>query len=190
MTIICKDSTLLEVAVAVSDALDSAGITATLSGGGAVSIYSDNQYQSHDLDFVTAAVIAELEPVLVSLGFIRTNIPRLSQFEHPLVEWFLEFPPAPLTFGNRHVDHSECAVIHLSSAKLRIVTPTQSIMDRLAAAFAWQDPQSRDQAILVAVKQDIDWEDLQAWFKGEGETEEEYQRFRAAVSREITKGDS
>ena len=34
-----------------------AGITATLSGGAAVAIYSDNKYESHDLDFVTAAII-------------------------------------------------------------------------------------------------------------------------------------
>jgi len=40
-----------ELAVMISEALESAGITATLSGGGAVSIYSNNQYMSHDLDF-------------------------------------------------------------------------------------------------------------------------------------------
>ena len=46
-------TTLEELAVLISEALEAAGIIATLSGGGAVSIYSNNQYMSHDLDFVT-----------------------------------------------------------------------------------------------------------------------------------------
>jgi hypothetical protein len=33
---------------------------ATLSGGAAVSIYSNNAYQSQDLDFVTAAMLADI----------------------------------------------------------------------------------------------------------------------------------
>jgi hypothetical protein len=181
MATITKDSSLVDVAAIVSDALSQAGIAATLSGGGAVSIYSNNVYQSHDLDFVTAAIIAELEPVLTNLGFVRTGIPRLSQFKHPWVEWFVEFPPAPLAFGNHYVNHKDCAEIQLPAGKLRIITPTQSVMDRLAAAFAWKDPQSREQAVLVARSQEIDWIALKKWFASEGESAEEFERFRDAV---------
>jgi len=53
MTINSKTS-LQELAVIISTALERAGITATLSGGAAVSIYSDNAYLSADLDFVRA----------------------------------------------------------------------------------------------------------------------------------------
>jgi hypothetical protein len=183
MAKIRKDSSLVEVAAIVSQALSKAGIAATLSGGGAVAIYSDNKYQSHDLDFVTAAMIAELEPVLTSIGFVHTGVPRLSQFEHPLIQWFLEFPPAPLSFGNLYADHKDCTVLHLSVGELRIITPTQSVMDRLAAAFAWRDPQSREQAILVAASQDIDWDALLVWFRNEGESDAEFERFRSAVVR-------
>ena len=176
-------STVAEVAAIVSDALDAAGIVATLSGGGAVTIYSENAYLSRDLDFVTSAMIAELKPVLEGLGFEHTGVPRLSQFTHPKVEWYVEFPPSPLTFGNLYVNPEDCAVIELAVGKLRIITSTQSVMDRLAAAYAWNDPQSRDQAILVAVNQDIDWEMLEAWFENEGVSNQEYQRFKDAVSR-------
>ena len=173
MAKISKDSSLSDVAAIVSQALSKAGIAATLTGGGAVAIYSDNKYESHDLDFVTAAIIAELEPVLASIGFVHTGVPRLSQFEHPLIQWFLEFPPAPLSFGNLYADHKDCTVLHLPVGELRIITPTQSVMDRLAAAFAWSDPQSREQAILVAVCQDIDWHALKVWFRNEGESDAE-----------------
>ena len=178
---ITEHSTLEEVAAIVSYALDKAGITATLSGGSAVSIYSDNAYLSRDLDFVTSAMIADLKPVLGRLGFEHTGIPRLSQFEHPKVEWYVEFPPSPLTFGHLQVNPEDCAVIDLAVGKLRIITPTQSVMDRLAAVYAWKDEQSRDQAILVAANQDIDWGALELWFENEGESKREFRRFKDAV---------
>jgi hypothetical protein len=178
---ITEQSTVEEVAAIVSDALENAGITAVLSGGSAVTIYSDNQYLSRDLDFVTSAMIAELKPVLERLGFEHSGVPRLSQFRHPRIEWYVEFPPSPLSFGHLHVNPSECAVIELSVGKLRIITPTQSVMDRLAAAYAWKDVQSREQAILVAANQDIDWEALELWFADEGVSDEEFGRFREAV---------
>ena len=46
MSEIKKDASLVEVASIVSNALRTAGIAATLSGGGAVSIYTNNEYQS------------------------------------------------------------------------------------------------------------------------------------------------
>lgn len=178
---ITNRSTVEEVAAIVSDALEEAGIVATLSGGSAVTIYSSNQYLSRDLDFVTSAVVDDLKPVLERLGFERSGYPRLLQFRHPSVEWYVEFPPSPLSFGHLHVNPSECAVIELPVGKLRIITPTQSVMDRLAAVYAWKDAQSRDQAIMVATNQDIDLELLKVWFVNEGESEQEYDRFRDAV---------
>lgn len=181
MSAITAQSTVEEVAAIVSDALERAGIIATLSGGSAVTIYSNNEYLSRDLDFVTSAMIADLKPVLESLGFEHTGVPRLSQFTHPKVQWYVEFPPSPLTFGNLYVNPEDCAVIELPVGKLRIITPTQSVMDRLAAAYAWKDAQSRDQAIMVAANQDIDWEILRHWFANEGESDDEWQRFKNAV---------
>ncbi len=181
MSEISPKSTLQDVAAIVSSSLEQAGIAATLSGGAAVSIYTDNEYQSKDLDFVTAAMVADVSPVLGKLGFVHTGVTRLSQFSHPLVEWYVEFPPTPISFGHLHVTHERCAVIELPAGKLRIVTPTQSVMDRLAAAIAWNDAQSREQAILVAANQEIDWMELRTWFANEGETDREFERFRTAV---------
>lgn len=82
MAKISAESTLQDVAAIISSSLDQAGIAATLSGGAAVSIYSDNQYESKDLDFVTAAMVADISPVLAELGFVHTGVPRMSQFSH------------------------------------------------------------------------------------------------------------
>lgn len=181
MSGITRDSSLLEVAALVSESLHKAGITATLSGGSAVSIYSENRYQSEDLDFVTTAMIAELTPVLVSLGFSHTGTRRLAQYTHPDIEWYVEFPPAPLAFGHLQVNPDHCTEIQTDVGKLRIISPTQSVMDRLAAALAWKDVQSRQQAILVASHNDIDWKALKEWFRQEGEAPEAFARFEQAV---------
>jgi len=178
---IVEHSTVEEVAAIVSDALEEAGITATLSGGSAVTIYTKNQYLSRDLDFVTAAMLADLDPVMTELGFEHTGVPRLSQFEHSKIEWYVEFSASPLTFGHLYADPDECAVLELPVGKLRIITPTQSVMDRLAAAYAWNDEQARDQAIMVATSQEVDWDVLQKWYSEEGVEEREFHRFRVAV---------
>ena len=47
-------TTLRELAALISQALERAGITAALSGGAAVSLYTQNEYESYDLDFVSS----------------------------------------------------------------------------------------------------------------------------------------
>lgn len=165
-----EDTSLEELAAIVSEALEEAGITATLAGGAAVSIYSDNKYESVDLDFVTAALVDDLQTVLEPLGFVHKGRPRLSVFDHPETKWYLEFPPAPLSFGGMYVDPSQCARINTGSGRLRVITPTHSVMDRLIAAAAWNEPQSLEQALLVTAHcvDRIDWRALDQWVVSEG----------------------
>ena len=94
----------------------------------------------------------------------------MSVFEHPRSNWYLEFSPAPLSFGSTYVDPSQCASIDTGAGKLRIITPTQSIMDRLIAAAVWNETQSLEQALLVAESQrdNIDWGELDRWVTHEG----------------------
>ena len=161
---------MIALAAIVSEALEAAGIVATLSGGGAVCVYTENRYESSDLDFVTAALVDDLKLALAPVGFAHTGSPRLSVFEHPATEWYLEFPPAPLAFGSTYIDVSECATIETPAGVLRVITPTHSVMDRLVAAASWQDAQALDQALLVATHQyeGLDWEEIDAFIAREG----------------------
>lgn len=167
---ITTKTTAIELAAIVSEALEAAGIVATLGGGGAVSVYTENRYRSEDLDFVTNAALGELKEVLEPMGFVHTGSPRLSVFEHPASRWYVEFPPAPLAFGGSYVDPSDCAVLRTRAGSVRIITATQAVMDRLIAAAAWQDAQALDQAELVAAHQadKIDWRALETWVVVEG----------------------
>jgi len=161
---------MTELAALVSEALEAADIVATLSGEGAVSAYTENRYESEDLDFVTTALLEELKPVLEPLGFVHAENPRLSVFEHPATRWYLEFPPAPLSFGGTYVDASKCAMLSTPAGNVRIITATHSVMDRLIAAASWQDAPSLEQAVLVATHQsnNIDWDQIDTWVAAEG----------------------
>jgi hypothetical protein len=149
----------------VSQALEDAGIAATLSGGGAVSIYSHNEYESYDLDFITNARNEAIARAIAELGFQR--VPGAREFEHPESDYYVEFPPGPLAFGETVVRDGDVPVLQTDFGPLRVVTPTQSIMDRLAAYVHWNDRQALDQAIMVARRQRIDWDALEQWARSE-----------------------
>ena len=59
---------------------------------------------------------------------------------------------------------------------MRLITPTDSVKDRLIAYYAWNDDRSLEQAILVAINNDIDLENVKAWSEKEQELEK-YEHF-------------
>lgn len=180
MAEITRSTSLQELAALISQALESAGILATLSGGSAVSLYTDNRYQSQDLDFVTSADPKRLEPVVAALGFVATGSKRL--YEHPQTEWLVEFPAGPLGFGHRVIDARQLESLNTPWGPLRVITPTLCVMDRLAAFCHWQDRQCWDQALLVAQAHTVDWQQLHEWATQEGLDQEAWQRFRTEAN--------
>ena len=94
-----------EIATLVSGALEAAGILAVLGGGGAVSQYSDNEYLTTDLDFITVERNKVIAPIIAELGFTAEG----KDFHHPQSRYFLEFPAGPLSFGDRYVESTETA---------------------------------------------------------------------------------
>ncbi|MCL2606790.1 MAG: hypothetical protein FWD93_05880 [Coriobacteriia bacterium] len=150
----------------MSTALEEAGITAALSGGGAVSVYTQNEFESYDLDFVTLRYIDDVRTVMSALDFDFVVGSRY--FTHSQTEFVVEFPTGPLAFGLTEVDMDETNIREYLNGVLRIITPTQAVMDRMAAFYHWNDNQSRQQAIRVIRNNEIDWSELNAWAEVEG----------------------
>ena len=77
------------------------GIDVTLVGGTCVSIYSNNLYQSDDLDFVDRSYtpIKHLKTAMTELGFSPVG----RYYEHPKCPFLVEFPPGPLSVGDEPV---------------------------------------------------------------------------------------
>lgn len=164
MSRITAETSIQEIAVLVSESLVDAEIPAVLGGGGAVTLYSDNEYMSNDLDFITVARNKVIAPVVAKLGFR----PQGKDFVHPDSKYFIEFPPGPLSFGGRYVDSSKTTMLDTRYGKIRIITPTQCVMDRLSWFIHHNDKQAHEQAVMVAARQEIDWNDVRSRAEAEG----------------------
>jgi len=163
---ITEKTSLEELALIVCKALKEEGVDAVLTGGAVVSIYTDNKYQSYDLDFISVSSKKSLEKAMSKIGFIKT---KSRYFSHPDTDFYVEFPSPPLSIGNEPVDTFN--EIESDIGYLKLLTPTHCVMDRLAAFYFWNDRQCLDQAIMVSKKHPVDFEIIQAWSKKEGELE-------------------
>lgn len=146
-----------EVAAVVCDALDQAGIEVVLSGGAVVSIYSDNEYESFDLDFIRIGLSRAMGPVMEALGFEKTG----RHWKHAESDFWVEFPPGPVQVGELIV--TEFSERRTPVGSLRILTPTDCVMDRLAGFYHWNDAQCLEQAVAVACRHPVDLDRIRDW---------------------------
>lgn len=172
---ITKKSDLRTVASIVCDCLLKNGIDAVLSGGAVVSIYTNNEYESKDLDFISSNSVREIEKALSEIGFTKTSS---RHFIHPKTEFFVEFPKPPLAIGNLAI--KKWVVQDNKAGKLQLLSPTHSIMDRLAGYFYWNDKQNLDQALMIAKNHPINLREIESWAKNENELEK-FEVFRTKL---------
>jgi hypothetical protein len=160
--------TQAELAAFVVSELDRAGIEVILSGGAAVSIYTDNRYQSRDIDLIETglATHSQIQRAMRALGFHDVG----RHYEHPDSAWLVEFPGGPPYVGGEPTGPVE--EIAFATGMLRLISPTDSVKDRLSAFFHWHDRQSLEQARLIAEMQDVDLDELRRWSAKEGKTRE------------------
>jgi hypothetical protein len=97
------------------------------------------------------------------IGFVKQG----KSFVSAQTDLFIEFPNGPVSIGDELVrDFNEIKDGELS---LKLFTPTQCIMDRLAAYYFWNDNQSLDQAILISKKQLFSLSKVKNWSIKEGQ---------------------
>lgn len=164
-----RDLTIGELAAFVSTHLRRHGIEVVLSGGACVAIYSHGAYISRDLDFIETHFTQrkKLRAALGEIGFSEQN----RYFLHPETDFFLEFPAGPLTVGGEPVRKINTLVF--STGTLKLISPTDSVKDRLAAYYFWDDRQSLQQAILIArANADVTLPEIERWSQKEGKHEE------------------
>jgi hypothetical protein len=163
---ITAKTSLEELAGIVSEHLAKKGLQATLVGGAVVSIYSHNEYQSKDLDFISPNDHRDLVKAMAEIGFERQG----KNFFHPECPFSVEFPTGPVAIGNEIPVKPE-GEIKTKSGKVTILSPTQCVMDRLAWFYHYNDRQCLDQALAVARKHKLNIDKIKRWTEGEGATE-------------------
>jgi hypothetical protein len=164
-----------EFAALVASKLEAKGISTVLSGGAVVSIYTDNKYMSYDADFITASDNKKINEVMSELGFKKQG----KDFKHPETNFFVEFPTGPLAVGNQLIKAK--GQLEFKGHKLKLLSPTESVMDRLAGYFHWNDLQNLDQAIWIARQHPVKLEKIKKWAKDEGHSEK-FEIFRKKLS--------
>jgi hypothetical protein len=147
--------------------LEGAGIRSVLVGGAVVAIYTEGLYRSGDLDMVPDDYHRDrIEDVLRGLGFEPS---KSRYFRHPSCpHLFLEFPRGPVEIGEEYpVTPAE---IEVEGRKLRLLSPTDSVKDRLAGYIHWKSRANFDQAVLICRCQSarVNLEHVQRWCEKEG----------------------
>lgn len=162
MSSITGDTTREELAAIVVQKLDAHQIKAVLVGGSVVSIYTANKYESRDLDFISMADHAKISDAMEELGFRRKG----KDFIHPDTDFSVEFPTGPLAIGD-DVPVVPAGRIVVDGVEITLLSPTQSVMDRLISFFVFNDRQCLDQAIWITEINEVDLEEVSAWAKRE-----------------------
>ena len=168
-----------ELAGLISEELRKEGIDSTLVGGACVTIYSKNKYMSRDLDFVTDEPLKKIERVMQELGFEKKG---MKYFENEVCPFSVEFLNAPVAIGNE-VPVKNFDLLKTAFGYIKILTPTDSVKDRLAGYFYWSDPQSLRQAIMICKANKVNMKEIEKWAVKEGQREK-YREFENKVKKE------
>ena len=170
-----RDMTLAEFAATISAHLSADGIDCVLTGGACVSIYTENQYESGDADFISRSEQSRIVDSMKKLGFAPSS-PGAKSLGHPKSEFTVEFPGREIYIGDER--QTETAEIQIKGLKLKLLSPTQSTMDRLAAYLHWKDPQGLDQAGWICERHPVLLSRVYAWAKAEGASAEQLQAIK------------
>ncbi|MBN2372923.1 hypothetical protein JXL19_03940 [bacterium] len=157
-----------ELAAFVCSYLMKNGTNVVLSGGGCVTIYTKNVYQSCNLDFVENITSGRkrLKKLMSEIGFVEDN----KLFKNPENELYIKFPPGPLCIGKEPV--RDIVTMEFSTGRLKLLSPTDCVKDRLASYYRWNDKQCLEQAIIVSENIKIDISEIDRWSAQEGKGKE------------------
>lgn len=169
----------------VSVNLEKRGFDIVLVGGAVVSIYSKGMYVSGDLDFVVRSFNKkELPKALSEIGFIKT--PQ-RYFKHPDCDHlYLEFPSGPIEIADNY--DIEPIEIPIGKQKIKILSPTDCVLDRLEQFFICEygkphgERKLLEQAVLVASQQSIDLLKVQSYCH-KNEMNEVFEEIRKVSTR-------
>jgi hypothetical protein len=157
-----KKMSLQDFAIAVAEALKEKEMEVILTGGAVVSIYSEGKYVSKDADFLSLTDHQSIKQAMHDLGFKNLG----KDFYHDNSQFTVEFPGYELVIGDEPMKAE--GKIKSGNFTLKLLSPTQCVMDRLAAFYHWKDRQSLQQAVMVAQNHPVKIKSIETWSAKEG----------------------
>lgn len=153
---------LKDFAVTVASILKEKEIDVILTGGAVVSIYSEGKYVSRDADFLSMSDHQSIKHAMLNAGFKSLG----KDFYHDDTDFTVEFPGSELIIGDEPMKPE--GEIKEGKFTLKLLSPTQCVMDRLAAFYHWKDRQSLEQAVMVARNHPVKLLKIRKWSEKEG----------------------
>ncbi len=114
-----KDISVRDLAIYICDHFANLGIKMVLSGGACVSIYTENEFLSYDLDFVLfdSSDKKRIREILKKIGFSQEG----RHFRHVETPFILEFLMPPLSVGEEPV--KKMHTLEEKGRKLKLLSP-------------------------------------------------------------------
>ena len=170
-----------QLAALIVETLAAHNIEVVLVGGSCACVWTNERFGSLDLDFIdlTYARRKEIAAALSTIGFFpEAGQPKY--FVHPDIAWSVEFPTAPLAVGHEFIESKRVAELETDVGTIRLLSPTDSIKDRLLWWYLSGDRQCREQALDLARTHNVHWADLERWHEGEGYADR-FKEFKSTV---------
>jgi len=144
-----NNCTLEEFWVFVASHLEAEGIGVTLVGGAVATVYSKGQYESGDIDMVFDNMFEDrgkFENALNKIGIVKQD---QRNFRHSDCIYTIEAKSPPISIGHI-IEKINPEKVDGESTKIKLLSPTDCIKDRLYKADEWADDEAFDAAIAVA----------------------------------------
>ena len=174
---ITKTMSRKQFAAAVVEQLTKDDIIAVLVGGACVSIYTNNRHESKDLDFISPDSVDAITASLAKIGFERQR----RYFVHPDSKLYVEFPTGPIAIGHQVPVKPE-GKLKVGNTVIKMLSPTQSVMDRLSSFFYFADRRSLIHAIWICEQQPVSLSKVKAWAEKE-QMPEKFEQFLDAYKK-------
>jgi len=183
--VIDRNSSLTDVAFAVCTALDQREVLGVLTGGSAAAYWAPNAYQSADADFVLTLEVdpKKIVEVMQALDFRSVG----GTWVHPRTVFTVEFPPGPLAVGGELIIRHD-TVLRSDGSVLHVLSPQDSVRDRLAHFIHWNDRTALGAAIGVAAghADRITMPEIERWAQREDPQLERFREFVRSFKRSGT----
>lgn len=155
LPILDAQSTLTDVAFAVSTALERINEPVVLCGGSAATYYAPEAYESRDLDFVITfgARPREVNAALQPLGYVRK--PE-GLYAHRSIVYTIDLLPGPVAIDQETITTFNTE--RRGEQLLRVLTPTDVVRDRVLTFWAWGDQRALRVAVAVAHARSADFD--------------------------------
>jgi hypothetical protein len=87
---------------------------------------------------------------------------------HPKCATVIDFNNPPIVVGEKHITDDLLITRKTKLGSFRLLSPLDSLLDRLASYIHFQDRQALAQAVMLFKDQQIDLEEVKRWIASEG----------------------